>query len=303
MAAFDVNPELVGKDLNGIPIFHSDDFEAKMKEYDVNIGVLTVPINIAQEITDKMVDGGIKAVWNFTPFRIRVPENIVVQNTSLYAHLAVMFNRLNFNENMKIIAVGMNYAQHNKELGHTQVNTEPVIFMKPDSAILKDGKPFFIPDFSNEIHYETELVVRINRLGKNIAPRFANRYYDAVTVGIDFTARDLQRKFREQGNPWELCKGFDSSAAIGTFVPVEHYKDIQNLNFNLLIDSKEVQRGCTADMLFKIDDIIAYVSQFVTLKIGDLLFTGTPVGVGPVSIGQRLQGYLEEEKLLDFYIR
>ena len=200
VAAFDVNPELVGKDLNGIPIFHSDDFEAKMKEYDVNIGVLTVPINIAQEITDKMVDGGIKAVWNFTPFRIRVPENIVVQNTSLYAHLAVMFNRLNFNEEiMKIIAVGMNYAQHNKELGHTQVNTEPVIFMKPDSAILKDGKPFFIPDFSNEIHYETELVVRINRLGKNIASRFANRYYDAVTVGIDFTARDLQRKFREQG--------------------------------------------------------------------------------------------------------
>ena len=117
---------------------------------------------------------------------------------------------------MKIIAVGMNYAQHNKELGHTQINTEPVIFMKPDSAILKDSKPFFIPDFSNEIHYETELVVRINRLGKNIAPRFANRYYDAVTVGIDFTARDLQRKFREQGNPWELCKGFDSYVQIET---------------------------------------------------------------------------------------
>ena len=204
---------------------------------------------------------------------------------------------------MKIIAVGMNYARYNKELGHTQINTEPVIFMKPDSAILKDSKPFFIPDFSNEIHYETELVVRINRLGKNIAPRFANRYYDAVTVGIDFTARDLQRKFREQGNPWELCKGFDSSAAIGTFVPVDRYKDIQNLNFNLLIDGKEVQSGCTADMLFKIDDIIAYVSRFVTLKIGDLLFTGTPAGVGPVSIGQHLQGYLEGEKLLDFYIR
>ncbi|CDC50904.1 fumarylacetoacetate hydrolase family protein [Bacteroides finegoldii] len=204
---------------------------------------------------------------------------------------------------MKIIAVGMNYAQHNQELVHTQVNTEPVVFMKPDSAILKDGKPFFIPDFSNEIHYETELVVRINRLGKNIAPRFANRYYDAVTVGIDFTARDLQRKFREQGNPWELCKGFDSSAAIGDFVPVDRYKDIRHLNFNLLIDGKEVQKGCTADMLFKVDDIIAYVSQFVTLKIGDLLFTGTPAGVGPVSIGQHLQGYLEGEKLLDFYVR
>lgn len=204
---------------------------------------------------------------------------------------------------MKIIAVGMNYALHNKELGHTLVNKEPVIFMKPDSAILKDGKPFFIPDFSNEVHYETELVVRINRLGKNIAPRFAHRYYDALTVGIDFTARDLQRQFRAAGNPWELCKGFDSSAAIGTFVPVERFADVQNLRFHLDIDGNTVQQGDTADMLFKIDDIIAYVSRFVTLKIGDLLFTGTPVGVGPVSIGQHLEGYLEAEKLLDFYIR
>lgn len=204
---------------------------------------------------------------------------------------------------MKIIAVGMNYALHNAELGQAKTASEPVIFMKPDSAILKDGKPFFIPDFSNEIHYETELVVRINRLGKNIAPRFAHRYYDAVTVGIDFTARDLQRKFREEGHPWELCKGFDSSAAIGAFVPVDRFKDIQQLNFSLQIDGKEVQAGCTADMLFKVDDIIAYVSQFVTLKIGDLLFTGTPAGVGPVHIGQHLQGYLEGEKLLDFHIR
>lgn len=204
---------------------------------------------------------------------------------------------------MKIIAIGMNYALHNKELGHTEVNTEPVIFMKPDSAILKDGKPFFVPDFSHEIHYETEIVVRINRLGKNIASRFAHRYYDAVTVGIDFTARDMQRKFRESGRPWELCKGFDNSAAIGTFVPISRFDDIQKLDFCLTIDDKEVQRGNTADMLFRIDDIIAYVSRFVTLKIGDLLFTGTPAGVGPVSIGQHLQGYLEDEKLLDFYIR
>ena len=148
---------------------------------------------------------------------------------------------------MKIIAVGMNYAQHNKELGHTQVNREPVIFMKPDSAILKDGKPFFVPDFSAEVHYETEVVVRICRLGKNIAPRFAHRYYDAVTVGIDFTARDLQRKFREAGNPWELCKGFDNSAAIGTFIPLEQAGgDLQQLNFHLDIDGKEVQRGNTS---------------------------------------------------------
>ena len=205
---------------------------------------------------------------------------------------------------MKIIAVGMNYAQHNKELGHTQENREPVIFMKPDSAILKDGKPFFVPDFSHEVHYETEVVVRICRLGKNIAPRFAHRYYDVVTVGIDFTARDLQRKFREAGNPWELCKWFDNSAAIGTFISLEQAGgDLQNLDFHLDIDGCEVQRGNTADMLFKIDDIIAYVSRFMTLKIGDLLFTGTPAGVGPVSVGQHLQGYLGGEKLLDFHIR
>ena len=205
---------------------------------------------------------------------------------------------------MKIIAVGMNYAQHNKELGHTQENSEPVIFMKPDSAILKDGKPFFVPDFSHEVHYETEVVLLICRLGKNIAPRFAHRYYDAVTVGIDFTARDLQRKFREAGNPWELCKGFDNSAAIGTFISLgQAGGDLQNLDFHLDIDGREVQRGNTADMLFKIDDIIAYVSRFMTLKIGDLLFTGTPAGVGPVSVGQHLQGYLGGEKLLDFHIR
>jgi 2-keto-4-pentenoate hydratase/2-oxohepta-3-ene-1,7-dioic acid hydratase in catechol pathway len=197
----------------------------------------------------------------------------------------------------------MNYSQHNKELGHTEVNENPVIFLKPDSAILKDGKPFFIPDFSERVEYETELVVRICRLGKNIAPRFANRYYDAVTVGIDFTARDLQSKFRAAGLPWELCKGFDNSAAIGNFIPVNRFMDVQNINFSLNIDGEERQRGNTADMLFRIDDIIAYVSQFMTLKIGDLLFTGTPAGVGPVAIGQHLQGFIEGEKVLEFNIR
>lgn len=206
---------------------------------------------------------------------------------------------------MKIIAVGMNYAAHNEELHAGMARPEePVIFLKPDSALLRDGKPFFLPDFSQEIHYETELVVRVSRLGKNIAERFAHRYYDAVTVGIDFTARDLQRKFREAGNPWELCKGFDNSAAIGTFVPLEQVGgNVQNLDFHLTIDDKEVQRGHTSDMLFQVDEIIAYVSRFMTLKIGDLLFTGTPVGVGPVSIEQHLQGYLGEEKVLDFNIR
>jgi 2-keto-4-pentenoate hydratase/2-oxohepta-3-ene-1,7-dioic acid hydratase in catechol pathway len=153
---------------------------------------------------------------------------------------------------MKIIAVGMNYALHNKELGNTLVNKEPVIFLKPDSALLKDGKPFFIPDFSERVEYETELVVRICRLGKNIAPRYAYRYYDAVTVGIDFTARDLQSRFRANGLPWELCKGFDSSAAIGDFVPISKFNDVQSLNFSLNIDGEERQHGNTADMLFHI---------------------------------------------------
>lgn len=205
---------------------------------------------------------------------------------------------------MKIIAIGMNYQLHCHELHAGEaLPQEPVIFMKPDSALLKDGKPFFIPDFSEQVDYETELVVRINRLGKNIAERFAHRYYDAVTVGIDFTARDLQRKYRAEGKPWELCKGFDNSAAIGDWIPVELFKDIQQLNFHLDIDGKTVQRGYAGDMLFKIDQIIAYVSRFCTLKIGDLLFTGTPVGVGPVQVNNHLEGYLEDEKVLDFYIR
>lgn len=204
---------------------------------------------------------------------------------------------------MKIIAIGMNYAEHNKELNNTLLPEKPVIFMKPDSAILKDGKPFFIPEFTNRVDYETELVVRICRLGKHIAPRFAHRYYDAVTVGIDFTARDLQNDFRSKGLPWELCKGFDDSAVLGNFVPLDKVRDIQDLHFHLDIDGQTVQRGHTADMLFKVDDIIAYVSQFCTLKIGDILFTGTPVGVGPVSVGQHLQGYLEGEKVLDFHVR
>ena len=205
---------------------------------------------------------------------------------------------------MKIIAIGMNYVEHCHELhADEKLPEEPVIFLKPDSALLKDGKPFFIPDFSKQVDYETELVVRISRLGKNIAPRFAHRYYDAVAVGIDFTARDLQRKFRAEGKPWELSKGFDNSAVIGDFVPVNRFKDVQNLDFHLDIDGNKVQQGNTCNMIFKIDEIIAYVSRFYTLKIGDLLYTGTPVGVGPVRIGQHLEGYLEGEKLLDFYVR
>lgn len=205
---------------------------------------------------------------------------------------------------MKIIAIGMNYSLHCKELHDNEpLPQEPVVFMKPDSALLKDSKPFFIPDFCEQIDYETELVVRISRLGKNIATRFAHRYYDAVTVGIDFTARDLQKKLRAGALPWELCKSFDNSAAIGDFVPVDEFADIQRVGFYLNIDGKTVQKGNTQDMLFHIDTLIAYISRFMTLKIGDLIFTGTPAGIGPVKIGNHLEGYLEDKKVLDFYIR
>lgn len=204
---------------------------------------------------------------------------------------------------MKIIAVGMNYASHNKEMHHSLELAEPVIFMKADSSLLKDGKPFFIPDFSAQIEYETELVVRICRLGKNIAEGFAHRYYGEVTVGIDFTARDLQNDFRTKGLPWELSKAFDHSAAIGRFVPLSEAGEIGNLSFRLEINGETVQQGNTADMLLSVDRIIAYVSRFCTLKIGDLIYSGTPAGVGPVKIDDHLTGYLGNERLLDFYVR
>lgn len=204
---------------------------------------------------------------------------------------------------MKIIAVGMNYAAHNKELNHTLTLTEPTIFMKADSALLKDGKPFFIPDFTQELHHEAEIVVKIDRLGKNIAERFAHRYYHEVTVGIDFTARDLQNRLREKGLPWEISKSFDHSAVVGTFVPLEEVGDIRRLPFHLDINGEQRQAGNTENMLFHVDRIVAYVSQFFTLKMGDLIYTGTPSGVGPVQIGDHLQGYIGDRKLLDFYVR
>lgn len=204
---------------------------------------------------------------------------------------------------MKIIAVGWNYQAHNKELDNPLLPKEPTIFLKPDSALLKDGKPFFLPDFSSRIEYETELVVRISRLGKNIATRFASRYYDAVTVGIDFTARDIQQKMRSEGGPWDISKGFDSSAVIGEFIPIAESGLSGATEFALSINGNEVQRGITSDMIFGIDEIISYVSRFYTIKTGDLIYTGTPQGVGPVKIGDHLEGYIGTRKLLDFYVR
>jgi 2-keto-4-pentenoate hydratase/2-oxohepta-3-ene-1,7-dioic acid hydratase in catechol pathway len=205
---------------------------------------------------------------------------------------------------MKIFAVGMNYLQHNKELdGALYKPDAPVIFTKADSALLKDKKPLFLPEELGRIDYETELVVRICRLGKGIPQRFAHRYYDAVTVGIDFTARDLQRKLRDAGHPWELSKGFDGAAAIGEWVPVEKFRDIQAIHFHLDINGKTVQEGCTSDMLFKVDELISYISRWFTLKTGDILYTGTPAGVGPVSINDHLEGWIEERKVLEMNVK
>lgn len=203
---------------------------------------------------------------------------------------------------MKIIAIGRNYAEHAKELNNP-VPTVPVIFMKPDTALLKDNKPFYHPEFSSDIHHEIELVIKISKEGKHVAEKFASNYFDEIGLGVDFTARDIQQKHKEKGLPWELAKAFDSSAPVSRFLPKSKFKDLANLNFKLDINGNTVQSGNTKDLLFSFEKIIAFVSQYITLKKGDLIFTGTPQGVGKVNIGDHLAGYLEEDKLLDFYIR
>lgn len=198
----------------------------------------------------------------------------------------------------------MNYIQHNKELDGALYKPEnPVIFTKADSALLKDRKPFFVPDFMGRIDYEAEVVVRICRLGKSIPQRFAHRYYDAVTLGIDFTAREMQQELRKKGLPWDLCKGFDGSAAIGEWVDINKFRDIQAINFRLNINGSTVQEACTSDMLYGVDELIAYISRYFTLKTGDLIYTGTPAGTGPVAIGDRLEGWLDDRKVLGFSCR
>lgn len=204
---------------------------------------------------------------------------------------------------MKIICIGRNYVDHAKELGNKKP-TEPVFFLKPDTALLLKNTPFFIPDFSNEIHYEVELVVKINRLGKNIQEKFAHKYYDEIGLGIDFTARDLQEQLKTEGLPWEKAKAFDGSAVLSKeTIPLTQLPDLNNINFSLSKNGKVVQNGNSKDMSFKIDEIIAYVSKFFTLKIGDLIYTGTPAGVGPISIGDELTGYIEEKEMFQVKIK
>jgi 2-keto-4-pentenoate hydratase/2-oxohepta-3-ene-1,7-dioic acid hydratase in catechol pathway len=203
---------------------------------------------------------------------------------------------------MKIICIGRNYSEHAKELKN-EVPSAPVFFMKPDTALLKENAQFYYPTFSKEIHYELELVVKIAKNGKTILPQFAHKYYEQISVGIDFTARDLQQQCKEKGLPWEIAKAFDQSAAIGSFVPFSALKNTEEINFSLSINNKIVQQGVSNQMLFSIDQVISYVSNFITLKTGDLIYTGTPAGVGPVKIGDKLQGKIEEKVLLDFEIK
>ncbi|HEY0772213.1 MAG TPA: fumarylacetoacetate hydrolase family protein [Sphingobacteriaceae bacterium] len=204
---------------------------------------------------------------------------------------------------MKIIAIGRNYAEHAKELNNPVPTTQPVIFMKPDTALLKDNKPFYHPEFSDDIHYETEIVLKICKEGKHISEKFAGNYFKEIGLGIDFTARDIQTKHKEKGLPWELAKAFDNSAPVSRFIPKENFKDLYNINFSLELNGKTVQEGNTKDLLFSFERIISFVSMYITLKTGDLIFTGTPAGVGKIAIDDHLAGYLEGDKLLDFHIR
>lgn len=203
---------------------------------------------------------------------------------------------------MKIICIGRNYAEHAKEM-KAETPAEPVFFMKPETAIVKNGDPFFYPSFSKEVHHEVEIIIKINRNGKNIERQFAHKYYDELAIGIDFTARDVQAQCKAKGLPWEKAKAFDGSAPMGKFVPLSHFKNINDLNFRLDINDKTAQKGSTKDMIFSFDTIIEYVSKFVTLKQGDLIYTGTPEGVGPVKVGDKMEAYIENEKLFECNVR
>lgn len=203
---------------------------------------------------------------------------------------------------MKIICVGRNYAEHARELKN-EVPTEPVIFIKPETAIIPKRNPFFIPDFTNDVHYEAELVVRINKLGKNIQARFAPKYYNEITVGIDFTARDVQKNLKEKGLPWEKAKAFDGSAAVGKFTSIAELHSPDNVNFRLELNGEQRQDGHSSNMLFGIDKLIEHISSYFTLKIGDLIFTGTPAGVGKVEKDDRLELYLEQNKVLSLNVK
>lgn len=204
---------------------------------------------------------------------------------------------------MKIIAIGRNYIDHANELSNP-VPKEPIFFLMPDSALLRNNQPFFYPHFSKNIHYEVEIVVKLNRLGKNVAAKFAHRYYSEIGIGIDFTARDLQKNCKEKGLPWEVSKSFDGAAPISNFISLDKLGgDINNINFRLELNGKIVQQGNTGEMIFKVDQLIEHVSKYMTIKIGDFLFTGTPSGVGPVKIGDRIAAYIEDQKMLDFVVK
>jgi 2-keto-4-pentenoate hydratase/2-oxohepta-3-ene-1,7-dioic acid hydratase in catechol pathway len=203
---------------------------------------------------------------------------------------------------MKIICVGRNYAEHAKEMHH-DIPDKPVVFMKPDTALKRKNLPFFLPDFSNEIHYETEIILRISKNGKNIEEQFAKNYFNQITVGIDFTARDLQSEMKKKGWPWEISKGFDGSACVGEFVDVGKFPDPRDINFCLYINKQLVQKGNTRDMIFGYEKMISYASKFFTLLEGDLFFTGTPVGVGAVQKGDHLEAFIEDDSLLEFDVK
>lgn len=202
---------------------------------------------------------------------------------------------------MKIFAVGRNYSEHIKELNNA-VPDAPVVFMKPETALIRDNRPFYFPEFSKNIRYETEIVLKVCKEGKHIQPKFSHKYFEEIGIGIDFTAVDVQEKLKAQGLPWETAKAFDGSAPVSDFVPVSRFSDLKNISFRLTVNGEEKQKGNTGMMLHPFEDIVAYISRYFTLKKGDLIFTGTPAGVGPIQIGDVLSAFIEEEKMLEVKI-
>lgn len=240
---------------------------------------------------------------NILPHCLIVRLNIYFYISQIVKFAYKLKYLLDLYQRMKIVCIGRNYVAHANELNN-EIPEEPVFFMKPDSALLRNNDPFYIPDWTKEVHHEIELVIKINRIGKNIEKRFAHRYFDEIGLGIDFTARDVQQQLKEKGLPWEKAKAFDQSGVISsTFLDKTIFPDQEAINFKLDINGKTAQEGNSEMMIFGFEEVIAHVSKYLTLKIGDLIYTGTPAGVSPVKIGDHLEGYLENKKLLDFMIK
>lgn len=236
------------------------------------------------------------------PAADNIPTDLLYPLDNLYIKVSLSMFVSNYYRAMKVIAIGRNYAEHAREL-HNPVPEKPVIFLKPDTAVLKDNRDFYYPDFSQNIHYEVEIVLGICKEGKHINRKFAHTYYDTIGLGVDFTARDIQQQHKEKSLPWELAKAFDGSAPVSSLLPKETFRDVYDIPFRLTKNGQTVQEGNTKDLIFSFEDILVFVSQYITLRKGDLIFTGTPAGVGPVAVGDQLEGFIGDLRMLHFHVK